>query len=80
MLLFYLRQLFCAGHRELGQSHQTGKKGQDHTSEWQISEPEPPETSDLQTAAASPSSHPASLWRTPVSETMKRLDNCGQTQ
>lgn len=57
----YLRQLSCAGRQGPGQSHQTGRKERDHTFGWQILEPEPPKTSDLQKAAASLSSHPASL-------------------
>lgn len=63
-----LRQPSCAGHRGPGRSHQTGRKERGHTFGWQILEPEPPETSDLQTAAASLSSPPASLWTTPTGQ------------
>lgn len=56
-----LRQPSCAGRRGPGRSHQTGRKERGHTFGWQILEPEPPKTSDLQKAAASLSSHPASL-------------------
>ena len=59
LFLFYLRQPSCAGRQGPDQSHRTGRMERGHTSEWQISGPEPPETSDLRTAAASPSSHPA---------------------
>ena len=64
----YLRQPSCAGHRGPGRSHQTGRREQGRTSGWQISGPEPPKTSDLQIAAASLSSHLASLWTTPTQQ------------
>lgn len=68
MRALYPRQPSCAGRRGPGRSHQTGRKEQDHTSGWQISGPEPPEISDLQTAAASLSSLPAYLWTTPTQD------------